>query len=181
MSQLTPILTTPTTSAKFLALPETMTPTQLIDGDIIVSPSPVPKHQKKIGRLYQLVDRLKPNGEIILAPMDVELDEHNMFQPDIFWVAENGNCIETETGYQGAPDLVIEVLSDSTARFDRGKKFRKYQEHGVREYWIVGEGVLEVWVLQANHLVQHGDYGEGDTFHSPVLNATVELKGIFVI
>lgn len=181
MTQPTQTITKPITSDEFALLPETMTPTQLIEGELIVSPSPVPSHQKKIFRLAKLVDRLKPNGEVILAPMDVELDEYNTFQPDIFWVAENGKCIETETGYKGAPDLVIEVLSDSTARLDRGKKFRKYQEHGVREYWIVGESVLEVWVLRNAHFVQQGDYGEDESFHSPVLNTTVELKGIFVV
>ena len=127
------------TLADFDALPEG-TLAQLIDGEIIMSPSPTSYHQQIVVRLLTqmvgFVDEQK-SGEVLVAPLDVEFSEENIFQPDILFVSHERSSIITEKRIIGAPDLVIEVLSRSTAYYDLLEKHEVYEEHGVREYWVV--------------------------------------------
>ena len=167
------------TAAEFLALPESDVLMQLIDGEVVVSPTPIPYHQKLLFRLAKLVDRLIPNGDVIVSPMDVHFDDGAVFQPDFFWVAQNSRCLEQTHYYLGPPELVVEIISPSTAKYDRGDKFRSYQRHGVAEYWIVEKTFLEVWVLDGDHTIQQGIYEEGDTFASNILGRDVTLKETF--
>jgi Uma2 family endonuclease len=75
------------TAAEFLALPETNLPMALIDGEVIMSPSPTAPHQFALFHVAKLIDRLIPNGRVVIAPMDVHLDE-NVVRPDVMWIAE---------------------------------------------------------------------------------------------
>jgi len=168
------------TAAEYALLPETTQPMELIDGEIIELPTPKDAHQKLLGLIYQLVLRLMPGGELRFAPMDVILDEFNTLQPDIFWVSgPESLCKLGEDGWwHGAPDLVIEVLSPSTALRDKREKFQLYQKHGVREYWMVDPSAkyVEVWELPN----QKGIYSTEESFESAVLDSkTVNLKDLF--
>lgn len=123
----------------FKSLPEG-TPAQLIKNNIIMSPSPLFKHQKTVGKLYrQIEDFVEANdlGQTIIAPMDVYFDKENIFEPDIFFISNQNSQIIGEDGIYGAPDLVIEILSPSTARLDQEDKKEAYEHYGVKEYWIV--------------------------------------------
>ena len=169
------------TATEFLALPESNLPHELINGEEIMSPSPTAKHQRPLYRLFDLVRRLVPNGEAFMAPMDVYLDEGSVVQPDLMWIAEGSTCVLDEDKYlHGGPDLVAEVLSPSTTRFDRKDKFRLYEKHGVREYWIVDPDakLIEVWHRVDAKFVRLDIYAPGDQFSSPLLG-TVEAKEIF--
>src|SRR5215831_11445086 len=98
------------TAREFMALPVSNLPHELIHGEEIMSPSPSAKHQRALFRLAKLIERLIPNGEIIIAPMDVYLDDDNVVQPDILWIAENSKAKWVEDKYvTGAPDLVVEI------------------------------------------------------------------------
>jgi Uma2 family endonuclease len=136
------VATTRVSPEAFRQLPETMEPIELIDGEIIVRPSPVNKHQEIIGDTYVFLSVLIRGhvieGEVVVSLMDVWLGDHCV-QPDVFWVSgPESRCQLGEDGYwYGAPDLVVEVLSPSTAYRDRGVKFRLYEEHGAREYWLI--------------------------------------------
>jgi Uma2 family endonuclease len=169
------------TAAEYFELPETNKPIQLLAGEIIVSPPPIPAHQRLIGRSYQLLCDLVPDGEVFLSPIGLYLDEDNVPEPDIVWIAANSRCVVAEKRLEGPPDLIIEVLSPSTARVDRTHKFNLYERYGVREYWLADPEAkyLEVYVLQAGKFVRQGAYGPQDTFHSPALGKTVDLRGIF--
>lgn len=171
------------TAAEFFQLPETTQPTELIEGELIVSPSPITVHQRFIGNLFVLLRSLIPNGEVFLAPLDVYLDAANVPQPDIMWVAEGSRCKVGEKRLEGPPDLIVEVLSAGTARADRGKKFQLYERHGVREYWLADpEGeYFEIFRLEDGRFVRQGAYGiEDGSFESAVLGGkTVELKRLF--
>ena len=170
------------TAAEFFELPETNQPTELIDGELIVSPSPIPKHQLLVGRFYSKLEDLIPNGVVFFAPMDVYFDDNNIPQPDIIWVAENSQCVITEKRLEGAPELIIEILSPGTLRRDRREKYELYERFGVREYWMtdpVGQFV-EVCVWVNGTYKRQGVYGPDESFESPVLGGkTVTLKGIF--
>lgn len=168
-------------AAEFLNLPETQNKQELIGGEIIVPPAPVPQHQRLIIRISRLLEELIPNGEVMIAPTDIYLDKETVVQPDVFWIAEASRCVETEKHFEGAPDLVVEVLSPSTAIQDKREKFAKYEEHGVREYWIIDPqaAYLELWQLSEGKFIRIGIFGKENRFKSELLNKEVVLDNIF--
>jgi len=106
-------------------------PYQLINGKLIMSPSPNRMHQKLIGEIFRIIGNyLKNNviGEAYIAPSDVYLDDENVVQPDIYFVSSNNLSILTEAGADGAPDLIIELLSPSNAYYDLRTKLQLYRE-----------------------------------------------------
>ncbi len=111
---------------------------QLIDGNLIMSPAPNTIHQRIVGKLYIILNRFAEGyGEVFLSPFDVYLNEHNVLQSDLLFVSNERSNIISERGVEGAPDLVLEVLSPSNSFIDRNRKKDKYFEFGVKEYWIV--------------------------------------------
>lgn len=167
------------TAAEFLELPETTQPIELLNGEILVSPSPVPNHQRTVFNVGKHVETLIPNGEVFLAPIDVYFDDENIVQPDVIWVAENSRCQITERRLEGAPDLIVEVLSPGTERVDRGDKFRLYERLGVREYWLVAPlaQYVEVYRLDGDTFTRLGVFAPGETFESAVLGGKMVAVG----
>jgi len=130
----------------FDGLPEG-TLAQLIENQIVMSPSPTDSHQKVLNRInFLLLSFLENNllGEIRIAPYDVHLDPENVFQPDIIFISADNLPKIHENGLHGAPDLVIELLSPSTSSYDLNQKKSAYERHGVSEYWIVDPRTKEV-------------------------------------
>ncbi len=169
------------TAEDYFKLPETNTPMQLIDGELMMAPAPIPIHQRIIRRTYDVINPLFNGGEVFFSPTDVYLDDFNITQPDLLWISSDGNCIVTDKGLRGAPDWVLEVLSPGTAKQDRTKKYRLYEKYGVREYWIADalEEYIEVWTLVDGAFKYIGAYGTGETFDSPLLGKTVDVTAIF--
>lgn len=167
----------------FLALPETMQHIELIDGEIIEMPPPELKHQDIVGNGFVLLKtRTKVlGGKAYVAPVDVVLDM-NVVQPDLLWIAPEGSKCIPDAGkrLRGAPDLVIEVLSPGNAYYDRRTKFKLYQQHGVREYWMIDprEKLVEVWVLREGKFELLDVFGENETFTSTLIGA-VEVNAFF--
>ncbi len=116
-------------------------PFQLINYDLIMSPSPIPLHQIISGRLNQLMlnylDSTNNEGFLVCAPMDVKLDEGNVLQPDILFISAGRKSELISDRVEGAPDLVIEILSPSNAYYDLRQKKDIYERYGVKEYIIV--------------------------------------------
>lgn len=170
------------TLAEFKALPETTTPTELIRGELIVSPSPRNKHQDSVFGTAKVIDQRKPDGRVVIAPMDVYLDGDNVLQPDVFWASADGMCKLGEDDYwYGAPDLVVEVISPTSAARDRGDQFDIYEASGVREYWLIDpEGrYIEVYTRVDNRFTRQGLYMPGQTFTSNVLGgASIEVNAL---
>ena len=122
------------------ALPDDNLRHEIIDGVHYVTPAPVTKHQR-ISRelLYLLVQFLKahPLGEIFCAPFDVVLSMYDVVEPDLVYLSNERASLLTEKNLQGAPDLVVEILSPGTSRRDVGIKRDLYERSGVREYWVI--------------------------------------------
>jgi Uma2 family endonuclease len=178
-----PTLTNLITAEEYFKLPETMQPTQLIDGVIVVSPTPKMPHQDTALEIATLLKKLKPHGRVTIAPMDVHLDQWNVLQPDVMWIAK-GSSATVGDWVTGAPDLVVEVLSPSTERVDRSRKFNLYQQFGVREYWIVRvePQTVEVYRHDGNQFQHIGAYGVDDTFVSQVLgHQTIPVREMFLM
>lgn len=110
---------------------------ELLDGELIVTPSPLVRHQRVAFRLARaLADFVEPHGlgEVFVPPMDVVLADGDVVQPDVFLVLAAQAGIVTRANIAGAPALVVEVVSDP--RVDRVRKRDVYARHGVSEYWI---------------------------------------------
>ena len=125
------------------ALPEDH-PSELIDGVIYNMASPALRHQSISGAIYRqlwnYVDSQGGDCIPFIAPTDVRLDrdERTMVVPDVFVICQpDDDRMDNDKYINGAPDLIIEVLSPSTRRKDMFTKLHKYEEAGVREYWIV--------------------------------------------
>src|SRR5215213_9960723 len=131
---------------------------ELIDGEVIELAPPKIVHQRLVFGIAKLVDSLKPDGEVFVSPIEVYLDEYNIPQPDVVWVSANGICKIEELRLVGAPDLIVEILSPSTAKLDKTTKFSLYEKHGSREYWIVDPEYtqIEVWKRGANGFERQG-------------------------
>ena len=158
---------------------------QLLDGELLVAPSPTRKHQTISGQLYLTMTQFVTQsqlGQVWYAPLDVILSNHDVVQPDILFVSNARANILTEANVQGAPDLVVEILSPATAQHDREYKRTLYSRHGVREYWLVDpeEDAVEVWTESETGQVLAATYQRGDTLASPLLEGlSIPLEAIF--
>lgn len=137
----TTLLRTPprTLSEVFESLPEG-TRCEVIKNTLVMSPSPLDAHQKILGKIFtKLFLAVEKNnlGEVRIAPYDVHFDKENIFQPDIVLIANENIHLINERGFFGAPDLVIEILSPSNARFDKEEKKNVYEKFGVKEYFLI--------------------------------------------
>lgn len=157
---------------------------QVIRGELVVSPSPKRRHQRTVLTLGGILDQYaqKSGGEVFVAPFDVVLDAHlpepeNIVQPDIMFVSDERMNIVTDDNIQGAPDLVVEVLSNSTARYDRVGKMGVYAEFGVCEYWILDTDakVLEVFNLTQERPLLVSSLADEDLFY-PNLFPELEIS-----
>ena len=123
-------------------LPEGNLRYELLDGTLLVSPSPVPLHQAVIGELHVLLRAACPADHyVFLAPLDWQPDGRTSLEPDLLVVRRDRigpkNIVET-------PTVVVEVISPSSARIDRMLKFARYAEGGIPQYWIVDPRVPSV-------------------------------------
>lgn len=113
---------------------------EIIDGEHYVNPAPSTYHQTLSRRiqfaLYSIIE-LQHLGQVFDAPVDLQLGDHNIVQPDIVVVLAKHQHIITPTKIKGTPDLIIEILSQSTIENDQILKRRIYEAAGVPEYWIV--------------------------------------------
>ena len=158
---------------------------ELLDGELIQIPTPPTAHQRTrrdIGNsLYVFVSE-SGLGEVFFMPLDVVLSNMDVMQPDILFVGNERSSIITEENIRGAPDVVVEVLSPSTAQRDRTLKRTLYALHGVPEYWQADTDAKNVAVLTLvnGEYKIAGIYGEGQALVSPLLPGfALEIDRIF--
>ncbi len=160
-------------------------PYQLIGGELIMSPSPAPYHQIISRRIeFELLKFVeeKKLGEVIDAPIDVYFSETETYQPDIIFISKERLHIIGEKKIEGAPDLVIEILSESTAYYDLRHKKNVYEKTGVKEYWIVDpiEKSIEVYENTPKGFRLFMRIVEKGTISSKLLEGfSVELEKVF--
>ncbi|MGI5879826.1 MAG: Uma2 family endonuclease [Syntrophomonadaceae bacterium] len=114
---------------------------EILDGMLIKEPSPNVMHQRASRKLQRILEEyfweVDSEGEIFDAPLDVTLLDYNVVQPDIFYISGEQQLIVKDTRIDGAPDLVVEILSLSSHRKDRLQKMQIYQRAKVKHYWLV--------------------------------------------
>ena len=175
-------LKTKATVKDYKKLPEG-SPYQLIEGELVMSPVPKPIHQIVSGNLFEALRKfLKDKGILLYAPVDVYLDEENAFQPDLLFISEERKDILKEDGVYGAPDLVVEILSPSTAYYDLRKKKEVYERTGVKEYWIVDPEMksVEVYVNEEGKFRLFQELKEKGSIRSQIIEGlSIPLENIF--
>jgi Uma2 family endonuclease len=125
---------------------------EILDGELLMTPAPLISHQRTLASLYQqlvIFINQQQTGELFIAPVDVYFDRENVYQPDLVFVSAARSSIVQEKGIMGVPDLVVEVISPSNSYIDRYSKKAKYEQFGVKEYWIADPAnqTLEIFAL----------------------------------
>jgi len=137
-------------SKDYASVPEDGHRYEVVNGVLYMSPAPSLGHQRIVGWIfYYLVTHvdLPGLGQIYQAPTDVELSPGDVVQPDVFVVLNPHLDRVTPSRLIGAPDLVVEVASPSTARHDLSEKLYGYARAGVPEYWVVNPDAQTVEIL----------------------------------
>ncbi len=146
---------------------------EVLEGILIKEPTPSVRHQRVLTRLLRQLadffDDYDPEGEVIVAPLEVTLDYRNVLQPDIMFVSGTRKEIIREERIDGACDLVIEIMSPKYRRKDRLKKMEVYRGAGIPHYWLVDptDDTLEAYMLKEGHYVLITAVGTGDEFAHP--------------
>ena len=173
----------------YKSLPELETERyELLEGELVMVPSPTTYHQRISGNLELILRQFvleRDLGEVYYAPLDVVLaegSERKVVQPDILFISKNRSHIITEDEINGAPDLVVEIISKGTEERDRGYKKTLYARHGVKEYWLVDPKAktVEVFTLGERGFEMVRGYKSTETLNSSLLEGLkIDLQEIF--
>ena len=151
---------------------------ELYDGEAIVVPAPFFRHQRVAARVHDLLREYEEatGGVVGIAPVDIVLSDHDVVQPDIFFVRhDRRHLIDMMDAIRVPPDLVVEVLSRKTEMRDRNRKADLFARFGIPEYWIVNpvKNTVEVHRNSGTRFVLDGLYGETAEVRSPTLPGLV--------
>lgn len=153
------------TADEYLQTPETNLHTELLDGEIVNFASPTVLHQEIVGGIYaeirQFIRTNHGDCKPMIAPFDVKIDDMHVVQPDVLVVCDPSKL--NEKFCNGAPDWVVEVLSDNR-QHDLRYKLGLYQDAGVREYWIVDPKSRKTLV----YFFEKNDLPDIYTFDTPI-------------
>ncbi|OAT86437.1 Uma2 family endonuclease [Desulfotomaculum copahuensis] len=160
---------------------------ELIGGELYLVPSPSVPHQHVSLRLsWRLAEHVEKHdlGIVLSAPIDVFLTLHDVVQPDILFISRERSDIITEANIQGAPDMMVEILSPATSLRDRTVKKDLYARHGVKEMWIIHPlaQTLEIYRAEPAGLTKAAFYSRrtGQPVSSPLLpGLALDLNDIF--
>ena len=129
------------TIEEFWALPESVLPTEYINGEIIMAPTPTVPHQTVLLNIFRSVDefvRRSALGSVLVSPLDVLLPTGEVVQPDLFFLTmEEWERTRIAKRVEDVPSFVVAILSPGSVRHDRITKRKLYEQNKVREYWIV--------------------------------------------
>jgi Uma2 family endonuclease len=159
---------------EFWALPESVLPTEYINGEIIMAPTPTVPHQTVLRNiavtLHGFVQR-NALGQVLFSPLDVVLPTGAVVQPDLFFLTtQEWERIRSAKRMQGAPSFIVEILSPGSIKHDTITKRKLYEQNKVREYWIVDPEAATIaqLVLRGEHY-ELTELAESDPIKSDVL------------
>lgn len=148
---------------------------ELIGGELLVSPSPSLPHQDAIGSIYVILRNYAElhGGRAFFAAVDVALGPHDVVVPDALYVGADRAGILHERAIEGAPTIVVEVLSPSNRHIDLGKKRALYAHYAIPEYWIVD---VKAQTIERCSQPRAGAYTEIETFCARTMPSTAVPK-----
>ncbi|MCD9022653.1 Uma2 family endonuclease [Cohnella silvisoli] len=148
-----------------------------------LKPAPTVTHQQISGSLHiMLYHTCHANGTILYSPIDVYLDADNQFQPDLVYILHENAAIIKEKRIEGAPDLVVEILSPSTSNNDKVRKKRQFERYGVKEYWIVDpvHRTIDQFILNKGKFDLFETYIIFDRMTSPLFSCIdIDMSRVF--
>ena len=158
---------------------------ELLDGELVLVASPNEEHQlasvKLVSLMYPYVAS-RDLGWVFHAPSDIVFSDTEVVQPDLMFISKEREHIRTAANVRGAPDLVVEILSPATSKWDWKYKRELYAKYEVKEYWIIDpvNRIVTVMLLRDGVLEIAGAYVEGNTLSSAALEGfRVGLEEIF--
>ncbi len=154
----TPVTAKHYTVDDYLSLPDDGQHFQLVEGELLVNPAPILRHQDASRNLLVALHLFVTENRLGImydAPVGVRLAQDTVLEPDLVFVSADRRKILGEKLIEGAPDLVVEIISPSTRKLDQVRKREIYGRHNVLEYWIVDPEVerVEIYVLEGATLV----------------------------
>lgn len=158
---------------------------EILDGKRYDQDSPPTKHQSVLLQLATAVHefaRSQRLGQVLMARFCVVLSPHDVVEPDMIFVSRQRRSLFTEQNFQGAPDLIVEVLSDRTRQVDEGVKRERYEALGVLEYWLVDPDRrgLTVYRLDGDHYQEFAKLTADNALQTPLLpGLELKLRRIF--
>ena len=159
---------------EFWSLPESVLPTEYIDGEIIMAPTPTVRHQRAVFKMASALQQFvlqNGSGEIFVSPLDVVLPSGEVVQPDIFFLTtKQAERALPDKRVYGVPSFAIEILSPGSITHDTITKRQLYEKNGVREYWIadVEKKSIAQLVLRKKHFLLT-EFSENDSIRGVVL------------
>lgn len=156
---------------------------ELMEAELYVTPAPRTRHQIVSGRLFELLSARARKGKLglaLAAPTDVTLEPTTRVQPDLLFIAQHRLDIVAESGILGPPDLVVEILSESTHWTDRHDKLGVYRRSGVKEYWIIDVDDKSVLIHRFAESTEPQKLVISDVLTTPLLpGLRIRLRSIF--
>lgn len=157
---------------------------ELFDGELIVSPAPIPKHQLTSSRChgFLFVAESAGWGGVMAAPIDVRFGRYRSVQPDLIFIGRDRLQIIGDRRIEGAPDLVVEIVSPGSRKADLGWKLKLYAEGGVRCYWVLDPAArtVRVYRLEEGAYVAEPILRPGQTLGCPHFpGITTEVARLF--
>ena len=171
------------TYADLEAFPDDGLRRELLYGELLVSPSPIVRHQEVLGRLHIAFGvhvAQRGGGKVFVAPLDIVLSDTNVLEPDLFFVSDEQLEIMTIKNIQGPPALAIEVVSNS--RIDRVSKRDIYARFGIPEYWVVDPDAdwVEVYRLHGDRYAKPVIFDASDEItYDKLPGLTISLRDLF--
>jgi len=173
------------TYSHYATLPDDGQRYEIVDGVLYMTPSPSGRHQEVsvcfTYHLYAHVN-LKRLGKVFHAPFDLELGAYVIVQSDLMVVLNENSHVHISSRIIGMPDLVIEILSPGTAKYDRQQKYDAYARAGIKECWIADPTScnVEIFILEADEYHSAGIFSGEQTLNSKVLSEfSVQVKQLF--
>jgi len=158
---------------------------ELVDGEIEMSPSPLPRHSHVVSQLnYLLIGHMRSGkGGQILNDSDTVLNEHNVRRPDLAWFSAERKHLVRATAVEGPPDLAVEIVSPTSVKNDREIKFKGYAEAGIEHYWIIDpqQQTFESFHLRAGRYEPAAHGRSADRVHpAPFENLGLNLSELWL-
>ncbi|MEW6661708.1 MAG: Uma2 family endonuclease [Bacillota bacterium] len=170
----------------YILFPEDGRRHELLGGEHYMTPAPTTAHQHFLAKLfYLLYQHVISNhlGKVFFAPIDVVLSPQDVVQPDLIFISNERRCRLTEKNVQGAPDLVAEVISESSRLLDKKLKRNLYGSYDVLEYWLFDPELRVAEVYRRddrNRLVKFAEYEDEGQIVSPLLpGLVIEVDRLF--
>ena len=173
------------TYEQYRALPEDGNRYEVVQGELLMTAAPRIDHQRVSANLQFILEsyiRANNWGKLFDAPVEVYLGEEDIVQPDLVCVSREHEQIIAEKNITGAPDLIVEILSPSTARYDRVLKANMYARHRVPHYWVVDAEArtLEAFEWDNGHYRLIAAHAEDEKFQPSLFpNLTISLTELW--